>query len=213
MLVAAEPENYPSEDEAALKCRTTYFAKWAQLQKIKGSSCTATRFVANGNGTVTDNLTGLQWEQKDNLDGMVNLADPHDADNLYVWSATNRAASGYAADGPAFTDFLASLNSECFAGQCDWRLPTIAELQTILNPSTITNEPFLQGHCISPNSDGACIDAIFGPTVPSAYWCSTSIAGFEGGAWDVGFDSGRVTDGLGKSDAVPTRAVRGGLGL
>src|SRR2546429_7397381 len=72
-----------------------------------GSSTTTTlRFVDNGDGTVTDNQTGLQWEQKTTTVGSgVNLADPHDVDNSYTWSS-----SGTAADGTAFTDFLATLN-------------------------------------------------------------------------------------------------------
>jgi len=32
------------------------------------------------NGTVTDNMTGLMWEKKDNSSGI------HDMDNIYTWS-------------------------------------------------------------------------------------------------------------------------------
>jgi len=47
-------------------------------------------------------------------------ATVHDKDNVYSWSAGG--AGGTAADGTAFTTFLASPNSGgCFAGQCDWR--------------------------------------------------------------------------------------------
>ncbi len=52
---------------------------------------------------------------------------PHDLDNYYSWSA-----GGTAADGDAFTNFLDDLNSTGFAGQHDWRLPTLFELQTIV---------------------------------------------------------------------------------
>src|SRR6059036_1572800 len=46
-----------------------------------GSTTTTTlRFVDNGDGTVTDNQTGLQWEKKDGADGVENYADPHDVD-------------------------------------------------------------------------------------------------------------------------------------
>jgi hypothetical protein len=51
---------------AASKCRVKY-ATWENLQKValgSGSSCDAPRFVYNGDGTATDNLTGLQWEQQ-----------------------------------------------------------------------------------------------------------------------------------------------------
>jgi hypothetical protein len=39
------------------------------------------RFEDNGDGTVTDHQTGLQWEQKVSPGG--GLADPHDVDNVY----------------------------------------------------------------------------------------------------------------------------------
>jgi hypothetical protein len=91
------------------------------------------RFVDNRDGTVTDRKTGLVWEKKDNLDGSANPSDPRDADNLYAWTS-----SGTAPDGTVFTAFLFGLNggtspdgvatSGCFTERCDWRLPTIEEL-------------------------------------------------------------------------------------
>ncbi len=138
-------------------------------------------FVVNGDGTVTDNQTGLQWEQKDTAVGSgVNLADAHDVDNTYVWSN-----SGTAPDGPAFTDFLATLNN-CvtggFAGHCDWRLPTREELQTILDVT--------QGDCGS--GSGACIDSVFGPTAAFNYWSDTTFTDNPGFAWIVFFKGGGV---------------------
>src|SRR5439155_128123 len=70
------------------------------------TTTTTLRFVDNMDGTVTDNETGLQWEQKDGAGGGANFADPHDVDNTYTWSS-----SGTAADGTAFTDFLSRLNA------------------------------------------------------------------------------------------------------
>jgi hypothetical protein len=61
----------------------------------------------NGDGTVTDYDTGLQWEQKDDTHNASDPDDPHDADNDdYAWSA-----SGAAPDGAAFTAFLGPLNN------------------------------------------------------------------------------------------------------
>ena len=89
-----------------------------------------TRWVDNGDGTATDSTTGLQWELKTN-DGSV-----HDKDDAYVWSATE---DGTAPDGTAFTVFLGTLNGSadgvCFAGHCDWRLPTKIELEGIFDGS------------------------------------------------------------------------------
>ncbi len=50
------------------------------------SGCYATRFEDNGNGTITDNETGLMWEKKVKLDLATDLANLQDADNAYPWS-------------------------------------------------------------------------------------------------------------------------------
>ncbi len=158
-----------------------------------------TRLVDNGDGTVTDNATGLMWERKDSVNGGTNYNDPHDTDNGYVWTTFGNT-SGTAAVGTVFTDFLARLNDHtagCFAGQCDWRLPTVAELQTII----------LRAPCfVDP-----CIDqTIFGPTQDTKYWSSTTSAEFSNDVWtvDFSFDPGPVVDL--KSVVNFARAVRGG---
>lgn len=166
---------------------------------FKGSA----RYVDNGDGTVTDNYTGLQWEKKTTAVGSgANLADPHDVDNPYDWSS-----AGTAANGPAFTDFLSQLNActspdgvavtAVFGGHCDWRLPTIAELKAI------RLAPFLCG--TSP-----CIDPVFGPTQANFYWSSTTDTGNPNLAWLVNFDTGDVNPGFKTSAFAPVRAVRGG---
>jgi len=119
--------------------------------------------------------------------------------NTYTWSS-----SGTAADGTLFTVFLATLNGgdyyspsagqdvsgwvstappgtytagsagTCFANHCDWRIPTIAELNTIIEST-------------APGCGGGspCIDPAFGLTQASYYWSSSSLAGNTGSAWLV----------------------------
>lgn len=174
--------------DAFVKCVAKYAAAWPKLQKKTkdtGATCDAARLIANGDGTVTDNLSGLQWEQKTDDDGV------HDKDNGYTWSA-----SGSAADGTAFTAFFPTLNGSCFAGQCDWRLPTLAELGTLIQ---------------TPCSDDACIDPIFGPTPPlfDLYWSATTDAFFPGQAWGV--QHAAFVTGRGKMGLQFARAVRGGV--
>ena len=141
---------------------------------------------------MTDRLTELQWEKK------THDATVHDMDNLYSWSA---GGDGFAAaDGTAATAFLATLNSAgCFANHCDWRLPALSELQTILM------EPY-------PCTTSPCLDqTVFGPTPSTGNWASTTYVGNPSEAWGVSFQTGNVFD-LSKDAAFYyVRAVRGGL--
>jgi hypothetical protein len=92
-------------------------------ETIRAGTGKPRRFLACTDGlTVEDPETGLLWERKTTRVGV------HDVSNLYTWSST-----GTAADGTAYTVFLADLNtSPGFAGHTDWRLPFISELQSIL---------------------------------------------------------------------------------
>jgi hypothetical protein len=161
------------------------------------------RYLDNGNGTVSDTQTGLMWEKKTTIVGSgLNYADPHDVDNYYTWTAT-----GTAADGTAFTDFLVKLNTvPCFAGHCDWRLPS-EEGQN----SPFTGAKELESILLAPYVCGTnpCIDPIFGPTQHSflAYWSATPYEPPSATAWWVEFASGLVFTEF-KSTPGYVRAVR-----
>jgi hypothetical protein len=176
-------------EKAFFKCVAKYAAAWPKLQKKAtgtGAACDAARLVANSDGTVTDNLSGLQWEQKTD-DGSI-----HDKDDRYKWSA-----AGTAADGGAFSTFLAALNGSCFAGQCDWRLPTLAELATLIQ---------------TPCATEACVDPLLGPTPTffDLYWSATTdVSTSFVGVWGV--QSGPHVTERGKQGMEFVRAVRGGL--
>lgn len=180
----------------------------------------APRFEDCGDGTLADHMTGLQWEKKTgtlspppfNICSFLDCPDPHDVNNQYSWSV--------AADQPngaAFQNFLARLNGEfdpdaatgCFADHCDWELPKISELQTILiGPEAAPNQSAVcpaGSLCIDPDFDN-----IGGPTA-YVYWSDSTnnIGGVPGNAWGADFGNGDVWD-IHKSNAAYVRAVRAG---
>ena len=75
------------------------------------------RFVDNGDGTVTDNCTGLMW-QKDTAD--TNGSGSIEADTL-------------TGDPLHWCEALAYCEDLSFAGHHDWRLPNVQELQSIVD--------------------------------------------------------------------------------
>jgi hypothetical protein len=165
-------------------------------------------FVDHGDGTVSDVRTGLRWEKKTGTVGSlvdcavsptVCAADPHDVNNAYHWCAgtfPSCSNSANPSDGDAFTVFLSTLNGAAFAGFSDWRLPTIDELQSLIDLA------FCGG--------GACIDPILGPTDgANSYWSSTTDTVSSNAANVVRFDTPLVGGGT-KANRAHVRAVRGG---
>jgi hypothetical protein len=76
----------------------------------------------------------------------------------------------------------------------DWRLPTIVELLSIVDTTTVACQV-----------GGPCIDPIFGLTVPAFYWASTTDDGSTG--FLVDFRTGTL--GVGSPDVtVHARPVR-----
>ena len=177
------------------KCWETYQKAWDKLVTLNTAPCSGSRWVDNGDGTVTDNLNALVWEKKTTAVGSGTDfgGDRHDVDNYYTLST----GPPYAENGTAYTDFLANLNAGGgFAGANGWRLPTFIELYTLgMHPYPCAANP--------------CIDPVFGPTrSDQTYWSSTTQARPDF-AWVIGFDN---SQGAGdKVVGLPVRAVRGGL--
>jgi hypothetical protein len=147
---------------------------------------------------VRDNVTGLIWEVKRNMDGVKNYDDPHDADNTYTWydsdPATNGGYAGTAGDGTDTEDFIEELNDDRFGGYSDWRMPTIKELDSIVDLSRY-NPAINTGY--------------FPNTMASFYWSSTTRASYTGYAWNMYFYYG-LDNRSTKSSHYYVRAVRGG---
>ncbi len=152
---------------------------------------TARSYTDNGDGTITDNRTGLMWEKLDDN----NAGGIHDKDNTYTWST-------------AFTTKMATLNSTNFAGHNDWRLPNRFELETLVDPGRYNPsiDPAFNTGCAA-----SCTVTTCSCTYPFNTWSSSTNVNNTTYAWVVEFAGGAVVADDKPSPGIFARAVRGGL--
>jgi hypothetical protein len=147
----------------------------------------AGRFVDNGDGTITDTMTRLMWEKKTTAVGSgPSTMDVRDVDNRFTWEYAmneyvdrlNGRLIAFATDG-------------ALARHTDWRIPTMQELQTIVEPS-------------APGR----INAVFGPNAPASYWTSSKrLLGPTAVPWYLGFGTD-IPVYVGQPFSFHVRAVR-----
>ena len=106
--------------------QTTSYAAGDDGDLQKGVAWPNPRFTDNGDGTVTDNLTGLIWLKIANCDGLTNWAD------ALTYCANLASGSCGLTDGSV-------------AGE--WRLPNAKEMQSLIdfgydNPALPSGHPF-----------------------------------------------------------------------
>jgi len=77
------------------------------------------RFIANGDGTVSDTKTGLMWKATDSMN------------DLKKWVNYQESA-----------DYVRQLRESAFAGHGDWRLPSRDEMQTIYREASSIKDYF-----------------------------------------------------------------------
>ena len=119
-----------------------------------------------GNAAVRDNETGLVWEQSPDT-------------KTQNWS------------GARF-----QCTSRTIGGRKGWRLPSVHELASLVDPSVSPGPTLPAGHPFS--------------NVQAAhYWSATSFAGKPSHAWNVGFIMGMVHD-IKTTDSHNVWCVRGG---
>jgi len=138
------------------------------------------RFRDNGDGTVTDTKTkltwmrcplGMHWKGETCADMAAN----------YEWQDARRKVRRMNKDGG-------------YAGKGDWRLPTLQELEKIV-----------EHRCINP----AANLEIFPDTPPTGFWSATPDKDYDKGAWLVFFLHGKSYMGN-QQQAWAIRLVRGG---
>lgn len=149
-----------------------------------------------GTGVVKDQRTGLFWEKKSDDGGI------HDKDATYTWST----GAPWLATGTAFTVFLPALNTPpCHGGFCDWRLPTIQEIESI---RSLGRDP-----AIATAFDSGCTPGctVITCSCTSTYYHHSSTTSFlyPDAAWYLSAQDGTSDYGL-KTFALSARAVRGG---
>jgi hypothetical protein len=133
------------------------------------------RFTDNGDGTVTDNLTGLIWLEDASCADLAGT----DSNGSGDWS-TALSASAALADGTC------GLSDGSSAG--DWRLPSRFELESLLDLEYYG--PALSNAAGTAQwSEG---DAFVG-VQSTYYWSSTSLANYPQYAWYVYLGNGNVS--------------------
>jgi hypothetical protein len=149
--------------------------------------------ASNAWGCTKDNVTGLIWEIKTNDTGS------RDEGRVYYnYSAKYNPDRLYGDWGKDAGGFVNAVNAAGLCGASDWRLPTVDELQSIVDYGIA--------------SSGLVIDTSFFPnTARNDYWSSSSFTGGDVSVgWQVSFANGTVSRGCRGclNDAV--RLVRAG---
>ena len=155
------------------------------------------RYKDLGNGVVLDIHTNLQWMRFLLGQTWTDNACAGEA-KKYNWDQANSAADELNRQGG-------------YAGYCDWRLPSIDELKTLVYCSSCQPEMWNDtGHSFEGDYLTPTIDRIAFPNAPSsAVWSGSPYADASNGAWYVYFGYGYAHYNY-RSNVNHVRLVRGG---
>jgi len=127
---------------------------WPALTGVYNNTASESSRFSTVAGVVTDSYTGLRWQAAG-------------SSQMYPWNATAAPGSAQA--------YCASQSTGDFN---DWRLPTVVELQTLVDYLVSS----------SPTIDVS----VFPGTQVDYYWSSTVYPQGSGSAWPVNFEFGVV---------------------
>jgi hypothetical protein len=177
------------------KCQTKFDEKLAKITEKATEEAIPCRYGDNGDRTVTDYDTGLQWEKKSptlGLTGFCAIGDVHCVTDEYDdWDEAQAFAS---------SSTFGLTPTTCYFGHCDWRLPAIDELMSIVDLNV--------AGCGITLPDVPCIDPIFGPTALGLYWSATTLSSNPEMSLQVHFGVGSSTANLRTNDGYYVRVVR-----
>ncbi|MCB1139293.1 MAG: DUF1566 domain-containing protein [Leptospiraceae bacterium] len=144
-----------------------------EVRCVSGAPASRPSFLVFGPGTVTDQSNGLMWQRC--VSGQTADTGCSGAHSTHGWQAA--------------LQYCANLN---LAGFSDWRLPSVVELNSVLDRNV-----------------SAGIDEQTFPTSPALpLWTSTTVLSTTNNAWRVEFPDAIVSSDYDKTDTYPVRCVR-----
>ena len=189
---------YPSDYNKTMVEKFIYIKKTGQITSYQGNGDVNLSIADDGHyqsgvtpsytrdaatGIVTDNLTGLMWQDNELVQKQWLTTA-----NYNTCAADTSDPACYDTSGDTAATYCSNLT---LGGFIDWRLPTSSELEGI----------------VDYGKKNPAIDAVFLHTSSSVYWSSTSAKGYEDEAWHASFFYGYVVYGS-KGNSYYVRCVR-----